>query len=106
MESLGFPPRALPSEPPENKAAKQTPTTSELMSGEVHMSSVHVDLEKNDTHASPLPTRPRGLSGRAGTMWTSFVHHVPHPFWKDAVDHKATPKVERRAQRSVKVSAS
>lgn len=33
-------------------------------------------------------------------MWTTFVHHVPHPFWLNAVDHKATPKVERRIQRS------
>jgi hypothetical protein len=40
----------------------------------------------------------RGLSGRAGNMWASFVNHVPHPFWKEAMDSKVnrTPVTDRR----------
>jgi hypothetical protein len=74
--------------------AKKSPATP--MAGEVKI-EVGSTSPQDSTKRSPSTFR-RSLSNHAGQMWSSFVHHVPHPHWMEFGDHKLnrTPVTDRR----------
>ena len=84
------------------------PATADVLAGEVTIDvgpTPSPPAKRNSKQVSDSPASKRksvGESGHGRGIWQSFVHHIPHPHWLEALEHKLhkSPIIHRRAAAS------